>query len=273
MRELSLFSGVGGGLLGSLLLGHKIIGAVEIDEYCCKVLEQRQKDGILPYFPIFQTDIRDFIRQGYASLYKGKCDLISAGFPCQPFSVAGKRKGRDDNRNMWPETIKIIRQIRPRYAFLENVRGLLSSSYFQEILKDLAESGYDARWRVLSAAEVGAPHKRDRLWIVAYTDSQHGFRWGKSQQSISKSRKIWTEFSGSIAEISNSPIDGLEKGWETTRLRSERFAENTWWQAEPRLDRLADRLPYRVDRLKAAGNAQVPAVVREAWRLLTEGLV
>ena len=102
MRELSLFSGGGGGLLASRLLGWRTIGAVEINEYCCRVLEQRQRDGKLERFPIFQTDIRDFIRNGYAALYEGKCDVISAGFPCVSFSLAGKRKGGEDERNMGP---------------------------------------------------------------------------------------------------------------------------------------------------------------------------
>lgn len=168
MRELSLFSGCGGGILGSMLLGHTIVGAVEFNEYCCKVLEQRQRDGILERFPIFQTDIRDFIRHGYAELYKGRCDIVSGGFPCQPFSVAGKQAGADDPRNMWPATIECLRIIRPKYALLENVAGLVTSGYFGTILGDLAESGFNCRWRILSAAEMGAPHKRDRLWIVAH---------------------------------------------------------------------------------------------------------
>lgn len=169
MRELSLFSGVGGGILASMLLGHRIIGAVEHDEYCCKVLEQRQRDEVLERFPIFQTDIRDFIREGYAELYAGRCDLVSAGFPCQPFSAAGKRRGADDERNMWPATAECLRVVRPRWFYGENVPGLLYSGYFEQILCDLAACGYDVRWRVLSAAELGAPHKRDRLWIVAHS--------------------------------------------------------------------------------------------------------
>lgn len=168
MRELSLFTGAGGGVLGTHLLGWIPKGYVEIDEYCQRVIRQRIDDGLLADAPIF-GDIRAFIREGFAGAYQGMVDVVSAGFPCQPFSTAGRRKGADDNRNLWPETLEVIRQVRPRYCLLENVRGLLSSGYFPEILKGLAESGYDARWRVLSAAEVGAPHKRERLWIVAHT--------------------------------------------------------------------------------------------------------
>ena len=168
MRELSLFSGAGGGLLGTHLLGWRPIGYVEFNDYCQRVLRARIDDGCLPNAPIF-GDIRAFNSDGYARRYRGVVDVITAGFPCTPFSAAGKRQGADDERNMWPATIECIRLVRPRYCLLENVPGLLSSGYFGTILADLAESGYDARWRILSAAEVGAPHRRNRLWIVAHT--------------------------------------------------------------------------------------------------------
>jgi hypothetical protein len=169
VRELSLFSGVGGGLLGTKLLGWRTVGYVEWDDYCQRVLRQRIEDRILDEAPIF-GDIRAFIADGYAGAYQGLVDVITAGFPCQPFSVAGKRRWGADERNMWPQTIECIRLVRPRYALLENVPGLLNSGYFPTIIGDLSESGYDAKWCTLSAAEVGAPHKRDRLWIVAQTD-------------------------------------------------------------------------------------------------------
>lgn len=181
LRELSLFTGAGGGLLGTHLLGWKAIGYVEFNEYCQRVIRQRIDDGILPAAPIF-GDVRQFVESGAARQYRGFADVVTGGFPCQPFSVAGKQAGADDARNMWPATIATIRAVRPRYAFLENVPGILSSGYFGTILGDLAESGYDCRWRILSAAEVGAPHKRDRLWIVAYP-SGTGSRVGSGRTS------------------------------------------------------------------------------------------
>lgn len=207
MRELSLFSGAAGGLLATKhLLGWETVGYVENNEYCQEVLKARIRDGLLDDAPGF-GDIRQLIADGYAEAYQGLVDVITGGFPCQPFSCAGKRAGEDDARNMWPSTIAAIRIIRPRFVFLENVPGLTAReklcllvvekirqlnflntlfpqsitgpinriivkafgrSYFARILGDLAESGYDARWRVLSAAEVGAPHLRKRLWIVGY---------------------------------------------------------------------------------------------------------
>ncbi len=174
MNELSLFTGAFGGGLGSRLLGWRTICAVEIDPYCREVVLRRQEEKILEPFPIWD-DIRTF--DGTA--WRGKVDIISAGFPCQPFSVAGKRAGEGDERNMWPDTVRIIREVRPACCLLENVAGLLSAQvgdasdgtlhyYFGTILRDLAESGYDAEWRLLSASECGAPHKRTRLWVVAY---------------------------------------------------------------------------------------------------------
>jgi len=166
MNELSLFSGAGGGLLGTKLLGWRHVGYVEYEKYCQQVIAQRIKDGILSEAPIF-GDVREFVQSGAAKKYKGFVDVVTAGFPCQPFSVAGKRKGKEDERNMWPSTIQIIRDVQPRYAFLENVPGLLNSGYFQEILGSLAQAGYDAKWIVLGADDVGAPHRRKRLWIKA----------------------------------------------------------------------------------------------------------
>jgi len=173
LNELSLFTGGGGGLLGTMLLGWRPIGYIEWDDYCQRVIAARIRDGHLPDAPIF-GDIRAFISDGYAASYTGLVDVITAGFPCQPFSVAGKRAGIDDPRNMWPATIECIRVVRPRFCLLENVPGLLIGGYFGTILADLAESGYDVRWRILSAAELGAPHKRDRLWMLATNTSAAG---------------------------------------------------------------------------------------------------
>ena len=171
MRELSLFTGAGGGLLGTKLLGWHTVGYVEFDDYCQKVLAQRIQDGFLDEAPIF-GDIDHFIESGASKKYAGFVDVVTAGFPCQPFSVAGKQRGQDDERNKWPQTIQCIRDVRPRYALLENVPGLLNSGYFGEILTSLAEAGFDARWCVLGADDVGAPHRRKRLWILADSEGE-----------------------------------------------------------------------------------------------------
>jgi DNA (cytosine-5)-methyltransferase 1 len=164
LRELSLFTGAGG-LLGTKLLGWQTVGYVEWEAYCQQVIAQRIADGCLDAAPVF-GDIRAFLSDGYAASYTGLVDVITAGFPCQPFSVAGKQRGEADDRNMWPDTAAVIRTVRPRFVLLENVPGLLSHRYFGTVLGDLASAGYDCRWRCLSAADCGAPHRRERLWIT-----------------------------------------------------------------------------------------------------------
>ena len=176
MNELSLFSGAGGGLLASkYLLGWRTVCYVEWDKYCQRVLQARIRDGLLDDAPIY-GDIRTFDGRSW----RGCVDIVTAGFPCQPFSVAGKRQAENDERNMWPDTIRVIREIQPRWCLLENVSGLLATGYIGEIFRDLAESGFDCAWRRLSAAEVGAAHRRDRLWVVANREDEvESIRRGK----------------------------------------------------------------------------------------------
>ena len=167
MNYLSLFSGANGGDLGAQhLLNWNCVGYVEWENYCAKVTEQRIKDRLLSDAPIFNCDIQIFNKY-YAESYKG-ISGITGGFPCQPFSVAGKQRGKDDSRNMWPATLRTIEIISPKFAFLENVPGLLSVGYFRDILCGLSEIGYNAKWQVLSAADCSAPHQRKRIWILAY---------------------------------------------------------------------------------------------------------
>lgn len=260
MYELSLFSGAGGGLLGTHLLGWRPVGYVEINDYCQRIIAARIRDGILPNAPIF-GDINAFNRDGYAAGYSGLVDVVTAGFPCQPFSVAGKRRGADDDRNGWPATIECVRLVQPRYVFLENVPGLLNSGYFRTVLGDLAESGYDCRWRVLSAAEVGAPHRRDRLWIVC-----HSQRGGQSRIDGRRAGAKSAHRRAGVADASSTRLSQPER----QRQHGGPVAERGWWAVEPDVDRVANGVAARVDRLKAIGNGQVPAVVAAAWLLLTE---
>lgn len=162
--ELVLFAGAGGGVLAGLLLDHDVAAYVEINPFCQEVLRRRMGEGHIPEAPIF-NDVRELD----GTPFRGKVDLLSGGPPCQPFSLAGKRKAGDDARDMWPDTLRLVREVRPRRALLENVPGLLTGGrgYFGHVLGELAESGYDAVWTTLSAADVGAPHVRNRLWILA----------------------------------------------------------------------------------------------------------
>lgn len=244
LRELSLFSGAGGGLLGTThLLGWQTVCYVEWDRYCAKVLSARIDDGYLHDAPIWD-DVQSFDGRPW----RGHVDVISGGFPCQPFSTAGTMGAGADERNGWPDTRRIIRDVRPGLVYLENVPGLLARShgYFGVVLGDLAALGYDAEWGVLSAADVGAPHKRGRLWVRCVENATSGRLSGSGRAERSEHTKQGQGGKASQPFITDH------------------------WTVEPGLGRMAYGVPNRVDRLKAIGNAQVPLVAATAWEKLDE---
>lgn len=162
MNELALFAGAGGGILGGHLLGWRTVCAVEWADYPRKVLLARQRDGILPRFPIWD-DVQTF--DGIP--WRRRVDVVSGGFPCQDISAAGKGAGIDGARSgMWFHMARIVREVRPRFVFVEN-SPMLTSRGLGRVLGDLAAMGYNAEWGVLGAGDLGAPHQRDRIWIVA----------------------------------------------------------------------------------------------------------
>jgi DNA (cytosine-5)-methyltransferase 1 len=162
MNELALFAGAGGGILGGKLLGWRTVCAVEWEPYPASVLCARQNDKILAPFPIWD-DVRTFDGKPW----RGIVDVVSGGFPCQDISAAGHGAGISGSRSgLWSEMARIIGEVRPRYAFVEN-SPMLTSRGLGTVLGDLAALGFDARWGVVSAADVGAPHLRERIWIVA----------------------------------------------------------------------------------------------------------
>jgi len=291
--ELSLFSGGGGGLLATKhLLGWQTVCYVEWDKYAVEVLKARIRDGYLDDAPIWD-DAFTFDGQPWVGLV----DVVTAGFPCQPFSSAGKGLAENDPRNGWPAVIRILREVRPRYAFLENVPGLISKPYFRRILGDLAEAGFDIQHDCISAQEVGAPHLRERLWIVAYSQSgardipseQHrkaelypgrnGSAWvvADSNSGLGDRAQDEVRAGRDFAELGSqdvrNPRRARDRQLETPadRRQEERDIRNPqWWEVEPNVGRVADGVAARVDRLRATGNGQVPAVVAEAWKRLGE---
>ncbi|WP_119690588.1 DNA cytosine methyltransferase [Acinetobacter soli] len=304
LNELALFAGVGGGILGSHLLGWNTICAVERDAYAAQVLAQRQNDGILKPFPIW-SDITTFDGKPW----NGIIDVISGGFPCQDISSAGKGAGIDGDRSgLWAEMARIIGEVRPRFVFVENSPMLVSRG-LTRVISDLAKMGYDAHWARLSASNFGAPHQRDRIWIVAHTQgirlNSEGLSIGaKSQKSLpginsedvgnphserfnprwdnncQHDRNLISTTSKNSAAISNTTSIGLQgqrKSWfacdpaenpegQTNRTFYERVGHI--WGIESRLGRVANGLAHRVDRLKAIGNGQVPEVARSAFKIL-----
>ena len=167
LRELALFAGAGGGILGGHLLGWRTVCAVERDAYAAAVLAQRQNDGLLAPFPIW-SDVCSF--NGRA--WRGLIDVVSGGFPCQDISAAGRGAGIDGARSgMWREMARIIGEVRPRHVYVENSPMLVGRG-LTRVIGDLTALGYDAQWCIVSAQDVGAPHKRDRIWIRAANTKQ-----------------------------------------------------------------------------------------------------
>jgi DNA (cytosine-5)-methyltransferase 1 len=255
MRYLSLFSGCLGGDLGMQhLLGMECVGYVEIDEYCQRVIRQRQEDGLIDRAPIF-TDIRAFISEGYAREYQGMVELITGGFPCQDISSAGSKCGIDGERSgLWKSMLETIRIIKPRYVFVENspmltVRGLGT------VLRDLAQERFDARWDIISCADMGGVHLRERLWLVANHNSER--RMVHAEWKYKNRRNL----GNNIQTRTSTTWNGIEFKGPREIFRSKD-------SYPPILCRVDDGIPFRVERLKACGNAQVPIVAATAWRIL-----
>lgn len=161
LRELALFAGYGGGILGGKLLGWKTVCGVEIEPYAASVLCQRQNEGFLETFPIWD-DIRTFDGRPWF----GRVDVISGGSPCTNISLAGKGDGIEHGESaLWFEMLRIIGEVRPQYVFLEN-SSMLRTRGLGHVLSGLSEKGYNASWDVISAGELGAPHERERMWVV-----------------------------------------------------------------------------------------------------------
>ena len=303
MNELALFAGAGGGILGGHLLGWRTVCAVEWEPYPASVLCARQNDGLLPPFPIWD-DVQTFDGKPW----RGIVDVVSGGFPCQDISAAGGGAGIDGERSgMWREMARIIHEVQPRFAFVEN-SPMLTSRGLGTVLGDLAAMGFDARWGVLGAADVGANHQRNRIWIVGNAISN---RWSEGRDDNGQDDGSKPAANGQHArQVAQPKCKGLEG--QRSQPREQEIAESgnssslaystcsrsqrgnkcgcdeqgsskrfqpelartygsniRWWQAEPNLGRVADGVAARVDRLKAIGNGQVPLCAATAWQLLT----
>jgi DNA (cytosine-5)-methyltransferase 1 len=225
----SLFSGIGGMDLGLERAGLTCRWQVEIDEYCSRVLAK--------HWPEVKR-YRDVKTIQAAELEP--VDLICGGFPCQPVSVAGKRLAQSDERWLWPEFYRIVRLVRPRFILVENVPGLFTAG-IGDILGDLAAGGYDAEWSVLSACAMGAPHTRERLFIVAYPI---GTEWRAPNTS---------PFNNARRE------NNLQPGWTQSAAQSQQC---DWWFREPGMGRVAHGVPKWFHRIRGLGNAVVPQVAK-----------
>jgi len=278
MNELHLFAGGGGGILGGLLLGHTPICAVEIETYCRRVLLQRQRDGVLPWFPVWD-DVRTFDGRPW----RGIAEVVCGGFPCQDISVSGRGAGITGERSgLWKDMARIVGEVRPRYVFVENSPALVGRG-LGVVLGDLAAMGFDARWGVLGADDVGAPHRRKRIWILATDTERRRLQGGVSiiggKESEGGAEGVGAFYSSDVGECrefyaaedaSNSDGSGREEqcGTISNAQKHETPERGGWWATESGVVRMAYGVASRVDRIKALGNGQVPAVAAMAWRIL-----
>nr|WP_308661482.1 DNA cytosine methyltransferase [uncultured Akkermansia sp.] len=368
MNELALFAGAGGGILGGHLLRWRTVCAVELEPYPASVLLARQNDGLLPPFPVWD-DVRTFDGRPW----RGLVDVVSGGFPCQDISAAGKGAGIDGERSgLWREMHRIVGQVRPQYVFVEN-SPMLTSRGLGCVLGDLAAIGYDAEWMVLGADDVGAPHIRKRIWILAHDPHPNGLQRPqqgepftgpqepagcsdnrldagddvaardneRSRQRVECPESLFEKRcmdrnSNRFREESEQEVSGGQQAAQSIRVRrdvpdsnltgleGQRFQPGQsevpefgnysqqisypknkrhvrgdrefsateipgnsrhhqqrgtqandcgeWWSAEPDVGRVAHGVAARVDRLKAIGNGQVPAVAATAFLILFERL-
>lgn len=256
MNELSLFSGAGGGLLGTHLLGFRPVGYVEWNDYCQRVIAARVRDGYLPAAPIF-GDIRKFLESGAARAYRGFVDVVTAGFPCDPFSSAGAKTDERHEDNRWPETLAVIRAVRPDHVLLENVTGLLRG-YASRVAADLAALGYLGSNGVLSAADEGADHIRERVWFRCHANQD------RQPTCAEHAKACGVQGDASYTECWQRPLGvHVARTWWT----GERAAGYRMGKPEDSPERVGmdDGMAHRLDRLRAIGGGQIPAVVVRAW--------
>lgn len=303
MNELHLFAGAGGGILAGQLLGRRCVCAVEFDPYAQAVLVARQNDGTFPPFPIW-NDVRTFDGRPW----NGIVDVVAGGFPCQDISAAGSGAGIDGERSgLWAEMARIIREVRPRKVELEN-SPMLTSRGLGRVLGDLAEMGFDAEWGVISAADTGAPHLRERIWIVAHayerqcSDAQpevcarwnaadHGcktladsdckpFEQGRSCDATEEPGR-WNPDRGCVSSDDMAdPVREREQGIVASSAGSQGWSQSGErqdrprsygigrWPVEPGMGRVVNGMANRAHRIKALGNGQVSRVAATAWHLL-----
>lgn len=261
MKVLSLFSGGGLGDYGLELAGMETVGQCEKDEYCQKILKLRW-----PEVPKWE-DIHDVTGEEVRRKC-GAIDVVAGGFPCQPFSVAGQQRGTEDDRHLWPQMLRVIREVQPTWVIAENVPGIVRIA-LDDVLASLEAEGYETITIVFPAHALGAPHKRDRVWIVGYAEhfrrhgsevsegvTARGDREQKRQEQTSQPPRPGCEYEA-VADTRQQPTRSIQGSRETQRtpLHPARFSRQ--WEVEPRVGRVADGSPNRVDRLKLLGNGQV----------------
>jgi len=300
IAHLSLFSGIGGADLAAEWAGFTNVGSCDTDEYASRVHAKHWPD--VPNF----GDIRGLTRKKYfEATGLHTATVISGGFPCQPFSNAGKRRGTEDDRYLWPEMLRVIKELRPTWVVGENVAGFISMG-LDRALSDLEAAGYSARAFMVPACAVGAWHTRQRVFIVANSEGErfnHGDD-GKNQREASgevnassgagvcgraenvadasiegirrlpvqqrRSRQTNPDTNGCGEDVCNSSSSGLPDRASEASGQEPQLGRSDWWATEPDVGRMAHGIPSRVHRLRCLGNAIVPQQIYPIFRAIAE---
>ena len=240
MKHLDLFSGIGGFSLGLEAAGMETVAFCEIEPFCQKVLRKHWPD-----VPIYD-DVKELTNERLRADGITDIDVISGGFPCQDLSVCGYQEGINADRSgLWSEIARLVGEIRPRYAIVENVTALISGDsgrWFGKVLGDLAEIGYDAEWDCIQPAHVGIPSARDRVWICAYPAKEH------------------------VEEV----VDKRRLSFKPGGMGADHLSRTGWSVDSSRMGRGINGVPDDVDRFESLGNAVVPQVVEQIGRAIME---
>lgn len=261
LRHGSLFSGIGGFDLAAEWAGWQNAFHCEWNDFGQKILKHYWPNAE-SYGDITKTDF---------TIWRDRIDVLTGGFPCQPYSLAGKRLGKEDERHLWPEMLRAIREIQPRYIVGENVYGLVNWNgglVFHEVQTDLENEGYEVQPVILPACAVNAPHKRERVWFVAHKNTNHSAN-GRAKTSREQE---FNRYAGTTSKVFTKPIADTNTGrfkecwpkWFT----SGKLTQDYGLTSEPGICRGDDGFPHRVDRLKALGNAIVPQVAYQIFKAI-----
>lgn len=274
LTHLSLFSGIGGLDLAAEWAGFTTVGQCEFADYPTKVLEKHWPD--VPRW----RDVRTLTKESfYERTGLRTVDVISGGFPCQPFSVAGKQKGKGDDRYLWPEMLRVITELRPRCVVGENVPGIIKIAAGQ-VVKDLERAGYHVVVFNFEAAAVGAWHRRSRVFFTGLADvadaDGSGLQGSEQPETPDAAEDAGEQPSRVPAgECSEAVYDAMCSGCagDARWGQSQELADGRCWAAEPDVGRVAHGIPNRVDRLKCLGNAVVPQQAYQIFKALMEDIL
>lgn len=266
LNVLDLFSGIAGNTLG-LREYTKTIAYCEGDKHAQSVLLSRMADGQIESAPIW-----DDIKTLTSKQFDIPIEMVIGGFPCQDISVAGKGAGiKDGERSgLFYEVIRLVKELQPEFVFLENVPAIRTRG-LDIVLQEFTETGYDCRWTMLSASSIGALHKRERWFLLAY--SHNNRQWDKIQQIFEQKCKEQTHIgsNGQIQSLADTICTRLEGQWKkSSRIEQkyENIGNYSGWTIEPNVGRVANGVPFRMDRIKRLGNAVVPEQAKEAFEIL-----